>query len=173
MYGINPCKMSSCTSIQQHAWILVPYSSNLPVLNNKWIFRIKHNLDGSINKYKARLVAKGFQQTVVLDFFETFSRVIKPCTIRLILCLAATYNWDIQQVDINNAFLNGELNEVVYMHQPTGFLSSTHPDYGYRLNKALYGLRQEPGHVLISSNNQYYDGTSLILSQITVYFSRS
>ena len=73
-------------------------------MDNKWVFIGKHNPDGSIQHYKARLVAKGFQQTAGIDFTETFSPVIKPCTIRVILTLVASYNWDIQQIDINNDF---------------------------------------------------------------------
>ena len=66
------------------------------VADNKWIFRLKYNLDDSIQRYKARLVAKGCQQTTGIDFNETFSPVIKPCNIRVVLTLAASYNWDIQ-----------------------------------------------------------------------------
>ena len=90
---------------------------------------MKYNPDGSIQRYKARLVAKGFQQTTGIDFNETFSPVIKPCTIQVILTLAASYNWDIQQIDINNAFLNGDLQEVVFMSQLEGFLSNQFPNH--------------------------------------------
>ncbi|XP_031280235.1 uncharacterized protein LOC116138690 [Pistacia vera] len=80
-------------------------------LGNKWAFRTKYNVDGSLQKYKARLVAKGFQQTPGLDNFETFSPVVKPSTIRIILTLAIMHGWDVQQIDVNNAFLNGTSNE--------------------------------------------------------------
>ena len=76
----------------------------MKVVDNKWVFRIKRHADGSIQRYKARLVAKGFQQTPGIDFFETYSPVIKPCTIRVIFTLVVTYSWDIQQIDVNNAF---------------------------------------------------------------------
>ena len=82
-----------------------------------------------MDKYKARLVAKGFQQTPGLDFSETFSPVIKASTIRIIFTLAVSRNLDIQQIDINNAFLNGDLCEDVFMAQPAGFVDSTKPTY--------------------------------------------
>lgn len=92
--------------------------------------------------YKARLVAKGFQQTPGLDSFETFSPIVKASIIRVILTLAITYGWDIQQVDINNAFLNGELHEEVYMTQAPGFKDPNRPNHVCKLQKALHGLKQ-------------------------------
>ena len=86
------------------------------------MFRTKFKADGTLDKYKARLVAKGFQQTPGLDFSETFSTVINASTIRIIFTLAVSINWDIQQIDINNAFLNGDLREAVFMAQPAGFV---------------------------------------------------
>ena len=122
----------------------VPYTSDMSLVNNKWLYRIKYNSDGTISRYKARLVAKGYQQVAGLDFFETYSPVIKPCTIRVIFTLAATHNWDIKHVDVNNAFLNGQLKETVYMKQPEGFISNEYPSHVCKLNKALYGLKQAP-----------------------------
>ena len=82
------------------------------------MFRVKYNPDGSVSKYKARLVAKGFHQTYDVDFFKTFSPVVKPCTIRIVLSLAVMNHWTIRQLVVNNAFLNGVLTEEVFMHQP-------------------------------------------------------
>ncbi|KAL5824369.1 hypothetical protein ACOSQ3_020432 [Xanthoceras sorbifolium] len=130
--------------IKNHTWTLVPPPPNCNIVGHKWVFRIKYNVDGSISKYKARLVAKGFHQTPGVDFSDTFSPVIKPSTIRVIFTLAATFGWKIQQVDVNNAFLNGELEELAFMGQPSGFTSSSHPSHVCRLNKALYGLKQTP-----------------------------
>uniref|UniRef100_A0A803NKZ0 Reverse transcriptase Ty1/copia-type domain-containing protein n=1 Tax=Cannabis sativa TaxID=3483 RepID=A0A803NKZ0_CANSA len=125
-------------------WVLVPRQPGMSVVDNRWIFRVKLNRDGTVQCLKARLVAKGFQQQPGIDFFETFSPVVKCATIRVSLSLAATNNWDIQQVNIDNAFLNGILTEDVYMEQPFGYVSLTHPSYVCKLQKALYGLRQAP-----------------------------
>ena len=89
--------------LHNQTWSLVPPSSAQRV-QCKWVFRTKHNVDGSLDKYKARLVAKGFQQTLGVDFFETLSPVVKASTIRIIFTLAISRGWDIQQIDINNAF---------------------------------------------------------------------
>ncbi|KAH9727210.1 retrovirus-related pol polyprotein from transposon RE1 [Citrus sinensis] len=107
-------------------WTLVPREQAGKIVGNKWVFRVKYNPDGSISKYKARLVAKGFHQTQGVDFFETFSPVVKPCTIRIILSIAVMNQWSIRQLDVNNVFRNGILTEEVFMHQPEGFL---HPQY--------------------------------------------
>ncbi|KAH9726123.1 Disease resistance-like protein DSC1 [Citrus sinensis] len=125
-------------------WTLVPREQAGKIVGNKWVFRVKYNPDGSISKYKVRLVAKGFHQTQGVDFFETFSPVVKPCTIRIILSIAVINHWSIRQLDVNNAFLNGILTEEVFMHQPEGFLHPQYPSHVCKLTKALYGLKQAP-----------------------------
>uniref|UniRef100_A0A803NGE1 Retrovirus-related Pol polyprotein from transposon TNT 1-94 n=1 Tax=Cannabis sativa TaxID=3483 RepID=A0A803NGE1_CANSA len=125
-------------------WILIPRTLDMIIVQNKWVYRIKFYPDGTVERLKARLVAKGFQQTVGIDYFETYSPVIKPCTIRIMFTLAATYGCEIQQIDINHAFLNGELQEDVYMAQPQGFVDPNYPDYVCKLQKAIYCLKQAP-----------------------------
>jgi hypothetical protein len=89
-------------------------------------------------------VAKGFDQRSGIDYIETFSSVIKPVTIRLVLALAVQFDWNIKQLDVSNAFLRGTLNEDVFMKQPQGFVDPHHPTFVYKLHKDLYGLKQAP-----------------------------
>ena len=85
---------------------MVPASLSQNVVRWKWVFKLKHNSDGSINRYKARLVAKGFHQQYGVDFEETFSLVIKPPTVRIILSFAIQFNWPLRQLDVRNVFLH-------------------------------------------------------------------
>lgn len=129
---------------RQRTWTLVPYQPHMNVVVYKWVFRIKRNPDGSVNKYKARLVAKGFHQQPGVDFIETFSPVVKHTTIRVILSLALAYNWPLRQLGVECAFLHGDLHEEVYMVQPQGYVDPTHPSHVCRMIKSIYGLRQAP-----------------------------
>lgn len=99
------------------------------VVGSKWIFRIKQKSDGSLDRYNARLVAKGYTQEHGVDFAETFSPVIKHATIRLVLIHAIAQNWKVRQLDVKNVFLNGTLNEDVYMSQPPGLKNQHFPNY--------------------------------------------
>ncbi|KAK4276114.1 hypothetical protein QN277_019103 [Acacia crassicarpa] len=128
--------------ISNQTWHLVSLPPNRSAIGCKWIFKKKTFPDGTW-KNKARLVAKGFHQQEGFDFKETFSPVVKPVTIRLILSLAVANQWSIRQIDVNNAFLNGFLKEEVYMVQPPGYESSD-KSLVCRLDKALYGLKQAP-----------------------------
>lgn len=111
---------------QNRTWSLVPPCPRTNIVCCKWVYRLKYNVDGSIERHKVRLVAKGFYQQPGIDFFETFSLMDKHTTIRIVLLLAVQFNWPIHQLDINNAFLNGDLKEEVYMQQPQGFVDTEH-----------------------------------------------
>ena len=110
-------------------------------LGSKWIFKRKIKADGSIDKYKARLVIKGYKQKEGLDYFDMYSPVTRITSIRMLVAIAAFNNLEIHQMDVKNAFLNGELDEEIYMEQPEGFIVPGQEKKVCRLVKSLYGLK--------------------------------
>ena len=129
---------------KNQTWELVSRPQHKNVIGVKWVFRTKLNADGTINKHKARLVVKGYAQVFGVDFSETFALVARLDTIRLVLALAAQKSWKVFQLDVKSAFLNGYLQEEIYVEQPEGFAVTGHEDKVYILKKALYGLKQAP-----------------------------
>jgi hypothetical protein len=114
------------------------------VIGVKWVFRTKFNPDGSINKHKARLVVKGYSQIFGIDYSDTFAPVARHDTIRLLLAIVAQKGWQVFHMDVKSAFLNGFLQEEIYVEQPEGFSVKGQEDRVYLLKKALYGLKQAP-----------------------------
>jgi hypothetical protein len=125
-------------------WTLVPPLPGANIVSGKWIFRHKFHFDGSLARHKARWVIRGFSQQPGVEFDETFSHVVILATIRIVLSLALTHSWPIHQLDVKNAFLHGNLDEVVYIRQPSDFVNPQFPNHVCLLLKSFYGLKQAP-----------------------------
>lgn len=134
---------SEYDSLQKHGtWILVDRPKDRKIIKCKWVYKVKKNTNGEIVKYKARLVAKGFTQVYGVDYGETFSPVARLSSIRLLMAFAVKLNLEIDHLDVETAFLNGNLDEEIYMEQPEGF--SNNKSKVCLLKKSLYGLKQAP-----------------------------
>ncbi|GKA19098.1 putative RNA-directed DNA polymerase [Tanacetum coccineum] len=142
--------------LQNHTWKLMDLPPGYKPLDYKWIFKKKMKADGTIDKYKARLVIKGFRQRGGLEFFDTYSPVTRITSIRMILAIAALKNLEIHLMDVKTAFLNGDLEEEIYMNQPEGFIAPGQAGKVCRLVKSLYGLKQAP-----KQWHQKFDNTML------------
>ena len=129
---------------KNETWNLIVLPSGHQPIGVKWVYKIKKNAKGEIERYKARLVAKGYKQRQGIDYEEVFAHVARMETIRLLISLAAQNHWQIHQLDVKSAFLNGYLEEEVYIEQPEGYVTQGQEDKVLKLNKALYGLKQAP-----------------------------
>ena len=138
-------------------WELVDLPEGRRAIGNKWVLKVKHKADGSVERFKARLVAKGFTQQEGIDYEETFSHVVRFTSIRLILAIVASLDLELHQMDVKTAFLNRELDEEIYMEQPTGFVKEGHEHKVCKLLKSIYGLKQ-------SSRQWYFRFQEVVLS---------
>jgi hypothetical protein len=125
-----------------HTWTLVPLFEGRKLVSCKWVFNTKQGVNGDVERYKARLVARGFTQTYGVDYNKIFALVAKFTSIRYILALAALEDMEIHQMDVKIAFLNGELEDEIYMEQPQGFVHQGDEHLVCKLHKSLYGLKQ-------------------------------
>jgi len=125
-------------------WTLVPGPVEQNIIGTKWIFENKTDEHGTVVWNKARLVALGYTQIEGVDFDLTFSPVARLESIRILLSIACHLGFKLYQMDVKSAFLNGILQEEVYVEQPKGFQDPHHPHHVYKLKKALYGLKQAP-----------------------------
>ena len=129
---------------KNETWEMVDLPEGKNAIGLKWVFKTKFVVVGSIQRHKARLVPKGYAQEYGVDFEETFSPVAQFETVRLVLALVAQFQWLVYHFDIKLAFLNGELQEEVYVAQPEGFIKEGDETKVYKLKKTLYGLKQAP-----------------------------
>nr|GFC75133.1 retrotransposon protein, putative, Ty1-copia subclass [Tanacetum cinerariifolium] len=123
-------------------WRLVDNPPDCKTVKSKWLFKKKTDMDGSVHTYKDRLVAKGFIQTYGVDYEETFAPVADIRAIRILIAIAAFYDYQIWQMDIKTAFLNGYLDEDIYIVQPEGFIDPKHPRKVCKLQRSIYGHKQ-------------------------------
>ena len=130
--------------MKNDVWDVVPRPEGKSVVTSKWIYNVKHAADGSIEKYKARFVARGFSQKEEIDYEETFAPVTRYTSIRAIMALVAKLVWKLHQMDVKKDFLNGVVEEEVYVEQPLGFETHDRQSHVCRLKKALYGVKQAP-----------------------------
>jgi hypothetical protein len=128
--------------LKNDVWTVVPKPHGKSVVTSKWLYNIKHEIDGSIEKYKARFVAHGFSQKEEIDYDEIFAPVARYTSIRIIISLAAVFGWKLHQMDVKTVFLNGEVDQEVYIEQPKGFVIHDKRSHVCKLKKALYGLKQ-------------------------------
>ncbi|MCO5603379.1 hypothetical protein L7F22_057529 [Adiantum nelumboides] len=120
-------------------WDLVPLPKGKKPIGCRWVYKVKHDSDGSVSRYKARLVAKGYAETYGIHYEETFALVAKMTTVRAIIVVAAAKGWILHQMDVKDAFLHDDLQEEVYMEQPPGFQDTDH---------SLYVQKTEAGIVM-------------------------
>ena len=130
--------------MKNDVWDVVPRPEGKSIVTSKWIYKIKHVVDGSIYKYRERLVARGFSQKEGIDYEETFAPIARYTSIRSVLSLAAVMKWKIHQMDVKTAFLNGVVEEEVYEEKPLGFETHDRESHVCKLKKSLYSLKQEP-----------------------------
>ena len=159
--------------LENGTWTLMELPEGKKAVGSMWVYRTKHNADGSIERYKARVVALGNFQRPGLDYFETFASTLRSSTIRIVLALAAIEDMELRSVDISYAFTNSDIDVEIYMRQPQGFRQGG-KNMVCKLNKSLYGLRQSPrlwGETLakvlsgMGFNKTYSDSSLFILDR--------
>jgi hypothetical protein len=142
--GRKAMKEEMDSIVGNNTWKLCELPRGHKPIGLKWVYKLKRDSSGAVVKHKARLVAKGYVQKQGVDYKEVFAPVARLDTVRLLLALAAQQGWEVHHMDVKSAFLNGELEEEVYVAQPTGFVVEGKENKVLKLQKALYGLKQAP-----------------------------
>uniref|UniRef100_A0A2N9FZX9 Integrase catalytic domain-containing protein n=1 Tax=Fagus sylvatica TaxID=28930 RepID=A0A2N9FZX9_FAGSY len=159
---------------KNNVWELVDLPPGRKTIGNKWVLKVKRKADGSIDRYKARLVAKGYTQREGIDYEDTFSPVVRFASIRLILSIVAKQDLELFQMDVKTAFLNGELDEEIYMAQPAGFEAKGHERKVCRLKRSIYGLKQSSRQWYLRFHDSITSfGFEMIEEDHCVYLKRS
>ena len=166
-FGRKLLKVKYIHSSQTKTWELTDLPKGCKPISSKWIFKKKLRADVSIDQYKARLVIRGFDQRKGIDYFDTYSPITKIATIRASIALAAIFDLVVHQMDVKTAFLNGDLEEEIYMTQPEGCEVLGQENKVCRLRKSLYSLKQAP--------KQWYEkfDSFLVQNDFIVNFSNS
>ena len=168
----KPAMKTEYTSLVENGtWELVDLPPGQKVVKNQWVFATKP-IQEKKPLYKVRLVAKGFTQTASVDYAETFAPVARLNSLRLLLSLAATYDWEIHQIDIKSAYLNGNLEEEIYMEQPKGFEVPGQEEKVCRLRKAIYGLKQagRQWHEHLNDSLCSFGYRKLLSGDVSIFF---
>ncbi|GJR40552.1 retrovirus-related pol polyprotein from transposon TNT 1-94 [Tanacetum coccineum] len=131
-------------TLRSQAQDKIPNPMDMTIIGTKWVYRNKLDENGVVTRNKARLVAQGYNQQEGIDYDETYAPIARLESIRILLAYACALDFKLFQIDVNGAFLNGFINEEVYVAQPLGFINFAKPNHVYRLKKALYGLKQAP-----------------------------
>jgi transposase InsO family protein len=172
---INAMKEEINSQLENHTWELVELPPDRQTVKCRWVFLTKRNADGNPARHKARLVAKGYTQQQGIDYEETFAPVARLDSLRLLLALAAHEDWEIHQIDIKTAFLNGDLDEEIYMDQPEGFTEEGKEHLVCRLKKAIYGLKQASRqwyqHLRQTLLNNHFQ--ELLTADVSIFFMRN
>jgi Reverse transcriptase (RNA-dependent DNA polymerase) len=137
-------KQEELDALKNNTWDIIKLPQNKILVGSRWIYKIKYNSDGTIERYKTRLVAKGYIQTYGINCKETFASVAKMNTVKVLLLIAINLDWDLYQMNVKNIFLQGVLQEEVYMNLPPDHPHEKDKTLACKLNKSIYGLKQSP-----------------------------